>query len=111
MRSLASNARALTSLLSLSEWNVEVGREVVLALVSLGERAVPALAEVLEDPGSSRVARLAAAWLLGRLGDTRATQALCRVQRDVDVEVAAAAERALSRLERPPCAQAALTAA
>jgi HEAT repeat protein len=110
MQSHVSDARALASLLSLSEWNVEVGREVVAALAALGERAVPELADVLQDAAHSRVARMAAAWLLGRLGDTRATRVLCRAQGDADGEVASAANRALNHLERQPCSEA-LTAA
>lgn len=110
MQSHVNDARVLTSLLSLSEWNVEVGREVVAALASLGERAVPALAEVLAGERYGRVARMAAAWLLGRLGDTRATRVLCRAASDVDAEVAGAATKALRYLERPPCS-AALSAA
>lgn len=110
MRRHASAARALASLLSLSEWNVEVGREVVGALAALEEGAVPALAEVLADPRLSRVARMAAAWLLGRLGDTRAARVLCRAQLDADPEVAGTAVQALARLEGEPCAPGAVGA-
>ena len=47
-----------------------------------------------------------AVWLLGRIGGRAAEDALCRLRRDRDHEVAAAALRALNRLGQADCAAA-----
>lgn len=100
MQHLASDALALTHLLDYSRWNVEVGREVIAALIGLGDRAGPALAEVLLDSRRARVTRMAAAWLLGDVRGEDAHDALCRARLDEDDEVADTARRALDRLGR-----------
>ena len=96
-----AEARALASLLTYTEWNTDVGREVVDALRALGGAAVPALADVLAKPRRGRTGRMVAAWLLGRLvhsgaGDAAAGDALERATRDSDPEVARAAREALT---------------
>ncbi len=97
---IESEARALASLLTYTEWNTSEsnrsgGREVVEALKRLGTDAVPALADMLANPKRGRTGRMVAAWLLGRVDNGDATSALERATRDTDGEVAAAARAAL----------------
>ena len=66
------------------------------SIVGLGADAVPALIARLEAP--SPATRVAAAGLLGRLGDRRAVPPLVRALQDVDAEVIAAAAGALGSL-------------
>ena len=106
-----ADAEALTSLLAYGAMigktgNAELGRELVRALRAMGGSAVPALSDALRRPRSGRIARMAAAWLLGRVGGKRAHQALCRALGDPDGDVATAARRSLDSLGRPPCRKA-----
>jgi len=54
--------------------------------------------DVVVAPASGRIARMAAAWLLGRIGGRRSAQVLGRVLDDADRDVAGAARSAGSRL-------------
>lgn len=65
-------------------------------LVELGPRIIPTLSEHLKDPNARVRERIAQT--LGLIGDRSATQALESTQRDPDVNVARAAERALARI-------------
>ena len=110
-----ADAAALTSLLAygamiVETGNAELGREVVTALQAMGGSAVPALCDALRRPRSGRITRMAAAWLLGRVGGKRAQQALSRALEDADGDVATAARRSLDGLGGAPCRKA-LTAA
>jgi HEAT repeat protein len=99
-----ANAEALIRLLPYGQWNVEGGREVLRALESLGEGAVATLSRTLADPGRARFLRLAAAWLLGRIGTPTARAALLARCDDSDLEVANAIHRALGGHPRLPAA-------
>jgi hypothetical protein len=90
-----ANAEALIRLLPYGQWNVEGGREVLRALEALGEGAVTTLAGVLDDPQRPRFLRLAAVWLLGRIGTGTARMALRLHVSDADPELASAASSAL----------------
>lgn len=66
------------------------------SIVGIGADAVPALIARLEAPAPAT--RVAAAGLLGRLGDRRAVSPLVRALQDVDAEVITAAAGALGSL-------------
>ncbi|MBY0494204.1 MAG: HEAT repeat domain-containing protein [Cyanobacteria bacterium] len=68
-------------------------------VVKIGAAAVEPLIAALES--AARPARIAAAQLLGRLGDRRATAALLRALDDAESDVAAAAAAALGGLGDP----------
>src|SRR5262245_16432988 len=95
-----ANAEALIRLLPYGQWNVEGGREVLRALEALGEGAVASLARALDDPERPRFLRLAAVWLLGRIGTGTARLALRRHLTDADPELAEATTRALGGTTR-----------
>ena len=105
------NAAALTSLLTyggmmVETGNADLGREVVKALRRMGKDAVPALTATLKRAASGRIARMAAAWLLGRVGGSAAERAL-RAALDVpDGEVATAARRSLQTIGQGPSTEA-----
>jgi HEAT repeat protein len=65
-------------------------------LLAIGAEAVPPLVNKLDH--ASAAARIAAADLLGRLGDRRATMPLSRALDDAEADVAAAAAAALGHL-------------
>lgn len=98
------DAEALLRLLPYGQWNVAGGREVLDALLALGERAVGALARALADPARPRLLRLAAAWILGRVGSADARDALRPALADLDPAVAGAAGRALGLAPGAPAA-------
>lgn len=99
-----ASAEALIRLLPYGQWNVEGGREVLRALEGLGEGAVATLARTLADPARARFLRLAAAWVLGRIGSAGARAAMLARRNDADPEVVAAVSRALGALPRVPAA-------
>lgn len=99
------DAEALAKLLTLSPWNVEVGREVVDALASMGRLAVPALARALRR--GPQTARAVAARVLGRIGGDDARAALCLATHDADPHIALVAREALAHVGAPPCPAAA----
>ena len=105
-----ADAEALTALLAYGAMIVEtgnaaLGREVIEALRGMGRGAVPALREALLCTAGGRVARMAAAWLLGRVGGDRARRALCHALNDADGDVVAAARSALDGLRVEPSAE------
>ena len=65
-------------------------------IVELGPRIIPTVAEHLKDPNARVREHIAQA--LGLIGDRSAIAALESTQRDPDVNVARAAERALARI-------------
>jgi HEAT repeat protein len=77
----------------------EVASAVADALRLIGRDAVPPLIERLLD--GDRASRIAAALLLGRLGDTRAVPALIAALSAADAELTAAAAGALAQLGDP----------
>ena len=77
----------------------ELHGPVTAGVTTIGSDAVEPLVEKLESPSPS--ARIAAAELLGRLGDRRATPALLRTLEDADAEPAAAAAAALGGIGDP----------
>ena len=96
-----SNALALVRLLPYGQWNLAGGREVLDALLGLGERAVGALGATLVDSRQPRFLRLASAWTLGRIGSVRARESLRQAARDDDVDVASEVARALGLAAGP----------
>lgn len=72
---------------------------VIDALLTVGRAAVPAIVRALED--GERGIRLAAATLLGHLGDRRAVPALMAATRSADADLTAAATAALASLGDP----------
>ena len=99
-----ANAEALIRLLPYAEWNVACGREVLHELEALGPAAVFALARTLADPGHGRFPRLAAAWVLGRIGTREAQGALRAATEDDDREVASTAAKVLTTRTHLPSA-------
>jgi HEAT repeat protein len=77
---------------------VEGGREVVRTLVAQGPRAVPVLAEALDDPHRSPVTRAALAWVLGQIGGADAESALERACADPEPAVASMAQQRMAAL-------------
>lgn len=78
----------------------EGGHRIFFLLELLGPRAVPLLAETLATAPQGRCVRMAAAWLLGRIGGRDAALALQVALRDEDADVAGAARSAFERIER-----------
>ncbi len=95
MRDRRDNVRALLSLLPFSHYHPEGGREVMDALVGMGAGAIPAYHDALSDRERPDVVRMAAAWLLGKLGGLQAQAALCSFVDDHSTDVAEAARAAL----------------
>src|SRR5437773_2366735 len=89
--------RVLVRLLALAPYSPVAGREVVRELVAAGDVAVPVLEEALASPRTPRVARLAAAWILGCARGAGADRALALAERDPDADLAAAATSARAR--------------
>jgi HEAT repeat protein len=77
----------------------EVSREVTSAIMRVGRGAVPALIESVAT--GERASRIAAAPLLGALGDRRATAVLAGLISSHDTELAIAAVSALAALGDP----------
>jgi HEAT repeat protein len=80
-------------------------RNVAEALVAFGPLAVPALVELLGDPGHS-TARVWAARVLGRIGDARAVDELVARLHDRDDRLRMAAAEALGTIGDPRALQA-----
>lgn len=76
------------------------GHEVFILLERMGSRAVPLLSETLETATHGPATRMAAAWLLGRIGGDWAREALRRALGSRDRDVAGAARSALERIDR-----------
>lgn len=102
MARTTTDAEALIGMLRYAPWNVETGREVLRALEDLGARAVGALARTLADPTRARFLRLAAAWVLGRIGTPEARAALRVGLADPDPDVSRASAKALDPRSRLP---------
>jgi HEAT repeat protein len=92
-----AGAAALPALLSVLG-DVDVEASLDAAFLAIGEEAVEPLLQTLAD--GPREARLAAATLLGRLGDPRAVQPLIAALAAADGQLAAAAAGALGALGR-----------
>jgi HEAT repeat protein len=99
-----ANAEALVRLLPYAEWYAEGGREVLHELEALGPAAVFSLARTLADPSRGRFPRLAAAWVLGRIGTREAQGALHAATEDDDREVASTAAKVLTTRTHMPSA-------
>jgi len=76
-----------------------VRTEAAAGIMAIGRASVSPLMSILA--GSERAGRLAAAELLGRLGDRRAVPALCDLLREADAELVARAAAALATLGDP----------
>src|SRR5262249_12064795 len=100
----SAEAKVLVRLLGVAGWNPEAGREVVRELLARGESATPALIDALAAPRTPRAARLASAWILGRVGGLYADLALARATADRDPEVARTAARARAHAHGTPSA-------
>lgn len=90
--------RSLPALLGVLD-NGDVRASVDAAFLAVGSEAVDPLLHQLED--GTREARVAAATLLGRLGDDRAAAHLIRLLDAADAELAAAAAGSLASLGDP----------
>ncbi|MDJ0975005.1 MAG: HEAT repeat domain-containing protein [Planctomycetota bacterium] len=76
------------------------GHEVFILLERMGTRAIPLLGDTLETSSHGPTMRMAAAWLLGRIGGDRAAQVLRGALGSRDRNVAGAARSALERIDR-----------
>lgn len=103
MRARRANIKALLSLLPFTHYDPAGGKEVVETLVAMGPDAIPAYHDALADRTSPKVVRLAAVWLLGKLGGLKAQAALCTFVDDEADDVARAVRSALDAMGSCDC--------